>query len=137
MSSAEFFAKAGVKILNSLGVVDYISFGSESGDIYSLEKTADLIMSEAFEEKVSELMKSNESKKLGYPQICDIALKQLSEGVQTPAFSTPNNILALEYIKELHLDSQRYTCCQALSRPYHTLRTLNRYAPIGGMLLPD
>ena len=38
MSSAEFFAKAGVKILNSLGVVDYISFGSESGDIYSLEK---------------------------------------------------------------------------------------------------
>ena len=101
MSSAEFFAKAGVKILNSLGVVDYISFGSESGDIYSLEKTAELIMSETFEEKVSELMKLNESKKLGYPQICDIALKQLSEGHPTPTFSTPNNILALEYIKAI------------------------------------
>ena len=33
LSSAENFADGAVKILNSLGVVDYISFGSEIGEI--------------------------------------------------------------------------------------------------------
>ena len=30
ISSAENFAEGGIKILNSLGIVDYLSFGSES-----------------------------------------------------------------------------------------------------------
>ena len=33
MSSAEFFAKSGVRIANEIGIVDYLVFGSENGDI--------------------------------------------------------------------------------------------------------
>ncbi|NLE05006.1 MAG: nucleotidyltransferase family protein, partial [Crenarchaeota archaeon] len=40
-SSAEYFASGGVSILNSLGIVDYLSFGSEEGSIDTLESTAE------------------------------------------------------------------------------------------------
>ena len=45
MSSAEFFAKSGVKIADSIGVVDYLVFGSESGDINELSDIASVTLS--------------------------------------------------------------------------------------------
>ena len=39
-SSAEFFSRSGVKIAHSLGVVDYLSFGSECGSIEELVNAA-------------------------------------------------------------------------------------------------
>ena len=44
MSSAEFFARSAVSIFNSLGCIDYISFGSELGDVVTLERTAELML---------------------------------------------------------------------------------------------
>ena len=46
VSSAEFFAFGAVSILNCIGIVDCISFGSESGDIRSLKKLAKILVSE-------------------------------------------------------------------------------------------
>ena len=46
VSSAEFFAKGAVSILNSLGVVDNIFFGSECGDSKKLLKIAKVLVSE-------------------------------------------------------------------------------------------
>ena len=45
-SSAEFFARSGVKIADSLGIVDYLSFGSESGDINVLVEAAKITSSD-------------------------------------------------------------------------------------------
>ena len=45
-SSAENFADGAIKILNSLGIVDYISFGSETGDISTLNDVASVLYSE-------------------------------------------------------------------------------------------
>jgi cytidyltransferase-like protein len=45
MSSAEFFAKSGVKIASEIGVVDYLVFGSESGDIRELSDIASIMSS--------------------------------------------------------------------------------------------
>ena len=42
ISSAENFAYGAVKILDSLNIVDYISFGSEFGDLSVLDKFADI-----------------------------------------------------------------------------------------------
>ena len=42
MSSAKYFASAGVSILNSLGFVDYMIFGSQIGDIDELKKLASI-----------------------------------------------------------------------------------------------
>ena len=100
MSSAEFFAKSAVNILNSLGCVDVLSFGSESGDIDTLVKIATAMSSNIYTDTVEELMASPESAKLGYPRICEQAFISLfGQGIDFD-FS-PNNILAVEYIKAL------------------------------------
>ena len=96
MASAEFFAGAGVHILSELQCVDYLSFGSESGDIDALNRTAALMLTPRFAEAFDELSTNAANKKLGYAALCEKALRSLDP--DTVAL-TPNNILALEYIK--------------------------------------
>ena len=52
LSSAEFFAEGGVKLLNSLNIVDYLSFGSESGNIEKLKSIAEKLNSEKIKLKI-------------------------------------------------------------------------------------
>ena len=99
MASAEIFARSGVKILNAIGVVDYLSFGSESGDLDELYRTAKLMLSEEYQAALKNVM-NGDNKAKGYPEQCELALKSVSDGYRTVAPS-PNNILALEYIKAL------------------------------------
>ena len=49
LSSAEGFAFGAVSLLDSLGCVDVLSFGSEAGSIDPLEKAVNLMNSERFE----------------------------------------------------------------------------------------
>lgn len=44
--SADFFAKGAIEILNHLGIVDYLSFGSESGNMEHLSSVATLFHEE-------------------------------------------------------------------------------------------
>ena len=64
MASAEYFAKAGVCIADSVGVVDAISFGSESGSIDELCTAAENILSPEFDDEIKRLTKDNTS--MGY-----------------------------------------------------------------------
>ena len=107
MSSAELFALAGVRIINSLGTVDYLSFGSECGDIALLEKTAKLLMSPEYESAISSLISDPEQKDVGYPKLTERALRALLGENEKYAAMTPNNILALEYIKALRITKSR------------------------------
>ena len=97
MSSAEFFAAASVHIANSIGVVDIIAFGSESGNIDILEKTASNLTSPLIDREITRLMSEKED--LGYAEIRDLAYRNVY-GSEAP-ISTSNNILAVEYIKAL------------------------------------
>lgn len=101
MASAELFALAGVRILNAIGTVDYLSFGSESGDIRLLQHTAELISLPEYENILTELISDADKKDGGYPKLCEMALRRLTgrEGGYAPL--TPNNILAIEYIRAL------------------------------------
>lgn len=100
MASAEFFAKSAVHILNSLGCVDVISFGSEIGDIKTLEKIAKVMVSNNYTSLLKQYIDDAKFAKIGYPEICELALnKTLGEDFSVPF--TPNNILAIEYIKAL------------------------------------
>lgn len=96
-ASAEFFAKAGIHIAVSAGA-DVISFGSECGDISMLERMARNMLSPEYKEKLASLDNSEEHKTLGYPKLCELAYKELY-CAEKDNFFTPNNILALEYIK--------------------------------------
>ncbi len=101
MSCAELFAKSGVRIANALGVVDYLVFGSESGDISELSNLAGIMMSEEYSLTLDAISSSADYKECGYPELCEIALSKLY-GKNIPRdFYSPNNILAIEYIKAL------------------------------------
>ena len=96
-ASAEIFAMAGIHIANMLGGIDYLSFGSESGDIDKLTETARLMLSDEYEIAYSTLKKQ---KNLCHPELCQKVLNTIVHD-EICTDLTPNNILALEYIKAL------------------------------------
>ena len=101
ISSAENFADGAVKILNSLGVVDYISFGSEIGEISPLNDVASILYREPkeFQSLILAQLKSG----LSYPKAREIALSQFfgNSKKYSEVLNNPNNILAVEYLKAL------------------------------------
>ena len=101
MSSAEFFAKSGVKIANEIGIVDYLVFGSESGDIRSLSDLATITLSSEYQLMLETLSEDNNFKEFGYPELCEIAMSRLYGKELSRDFFTPNNILSIEYIKAI------------------------------------
>ena len=99
-SSAEIFATAGVHIAGSIGA-DYLVFGSECGDISRLTEATDIIMSDSFKEKVEAITTNKDYLSLGYPKIAEMAYRELVNGNYAVDISSPNNILAIEYIKAI------------------------------------
>ena len=96
MASAEFFAEAGVSIADAVGA-DYLAFGAESGDISVLNGYADLMLDESYKERFDSLDATGAD---GYAKICEKASLELAKEQGLPPISfTPNNILALEYLK--------------------------------------
>ena len=100
MSCAEIFAKSAVHIMNSLGCVDVLSFGSENGNIEQLTGIARAMLSDEYYALMKELSVDEKHTGLSYPKMCELALKRLDSNNVGVEF-TPNNILALEYIKAL------------------------------------
>lgn len=94
--SADLFAKGAVELLDQLGIVDYLSFGSESGNSETLSSVASFINEEPEEYRV--LLKSYLSKGLSFPKARSCALEDLT-GIAS--ISTPNDVLGVEYIKHL------------------------------------
>ena len=101
ISSAENFADGAVKILNSLGVVDYISFGSEIGEIDPMNSIAEILYNEPKE--FSSLIKAQLRSGLSYPKAREIAISQFfgNSKKYTDILNNPNNILGIEYLKAL------------------------------------
>lgn len=100
-ASAEYFASGAVAILDRLGIIDYLCFGSECGNIEILSDIADVLISESdeFKNVLKRCLKEGHS----YPKarndaIC-VAAPYLKEYLDV--LNYPNNILGLEYIKAL------------------------------------
>lgn len=93
-ASAEYFALGAVSLLESLGCVDAVCFGSECGDIKVLEEIADILEEEP--EAYKTALKKGLKKGLSFPAARQQALKQYED-----VLSAPNNILGIEYLKAL------------------------------------
>lgn len=101
ISSAENFADGAIKILNSLGIVDYISFGSETADINILKNIANVLY---FEPNEYKNILSHELKKgLSFPKARENSLLMYLNDIRkySGILSSPNNILGIEYLKAL------------------------------------
>lgn len=101
ISSAENFAEGAIKILNSLNIVDYLSFGSELCDVRMLDDFAKVLYNEP-KEFVS-ILNHELGKGISYPKARENALLMYLNDIRKYAnvLSCPNNILAIEYLKAL------------------------------------
>lgn len=97
--SAEMFARGGIGILEGLGAVDTVSFGSESGDIDSLKRLADHLISEPDEYK--EALKKNLMTGMSFPAARQLAVCETAGAAMARLLEEPNNILATEYLKQI------------------------------------
>ena len=99
-SSAEFFAGGAISIINNLSCIDYLGFGSETGDIASMQKIASILTDEpkAFADSLKENLKSG----MNYAAARSAALSSCT-GSYSSLISNPNDILGTEYIKALLL----------------------------------
>ncbi len=104
-SSAEHFAFGGIGILDGLGIVEGISFGVETDRPNELEKAAMLLADETprFQASLKEAL----SEGLSYAAARSRALKETVGGETEEVIRQPNNILAVEYLKQLYRRSSR------------------------------
>lgn len=100
-SSAEYFATGAVTLLDKLGVVDYLCFGSECGDVHMLEQLADILLEEP--EEYSALLKKYLRQGLSYPNARAAALMQFRPDLSDArdVLASANNILGIAYLKAL------------------------------------
>ena len=96
MSSAEFFARGGVAIAESIGVVDYLVFGSECGDVRVLSDIASVMLSSEYQLTMDTLRDDPQFRERGYPELCEIALSRIYGREVSRDFFSPNNILGIE-----------------------------------------
>lgn len=101
-ASAEYFAMAGVALFDKMGCIDGICFGAENDDLELLSMIADILISEpeAYRSLLSAYLKEG----LAFPTARSKALCQYFANYEREIFNalnTPNNILAIEYLKAL------------------------------------
>ena len=101
ISSAENFANGGVRVLNTLGIVDSISFGMEADDISTLNNIANVLYMEPPEYKA--ILEHELSKGNSFPKARENALMMYLNDIKRYAnvLKGSNNILAIEYLKAL------------------------------------
>lgn len=122
-SSAEYFAMGAVTLLDRLGVVNHLCFGSECGEIEILDRLADILLTEPTQ--YTELLRQYLREGLSYPVARTTALLDYapSLSVYRDVLSSPNNILGIEYIKALHRRNSQI-------KPFTTLRIGSDYHDI-------
>ncbi|MCR5501459.1 MAG: nucleotidyltransferase family protein [Lachnospiraceae bacterium] len=103
LSSAEGFASGGVSILDRLGVVDHLSFGSECGDLPLMDRAARVLLDP--DPAFDAMLKKALTEGVSYPKAVSDTLTSLHE--DPSLFSGPNNILGIEYLKALRRADSR------------------------------
>lgn len=105
LSGAEDFARGAMYILNSMGCIDELSFGSESGDINKLLPAvqASIACSQTLE------LKSMLDNGYSYPSAMHVLAEKKFGKQVGDVFNWPNNILAIEYIKAISYLNSKIT----------------------------
>lgn len=96
VASAQNFAAGGIKLLDSLGIVDSVAFGTEYNR-YDLLNSAASINPDSYSEEISSLMNTGLSYGAAISRIIAAKL-QISEDT----LREPNTILAIEYMRAIN-----------------------------------
>ncbi|MBD5527589.1 MAG: nucleotidyltransferase [Lachnospiraceae bacterium] len=100
--SAEYFARGAISMLDHLGMIDFLCFGSECSEIQFLSQFADIFLKEPepYKKILLEKLKLGYSYPTARSNALVIAYPELAADISV--ISSPNNILGIEYIKALH-----------------------------------
>lgn len=121
LSSAETFARGAVSLLDKLGIVDSLCFGSECGDINLLMDFAKELLHETplFKETLARELRIGHT----YPQARNAALDASAPHLtaHTSVLTSPNNILGIEYCKALLSCGSKIVPCtvERIGASYH------------------
>lgn len=96
VSGAQSFAGAGVELLDALGCVDTLVFGSECGDTARIAEAAGLLASPEF----PSLLKEELAHGVSFASARESALRHISPA-SADLIASPNDILAVEYVSAL------------------------------------
>ena len=96
--SAEYFAQGSISLLNRLGCIDSICFGSECGDLHLLKEIAQILADEPIEYQTA--LKQALKEGASFPAARQEALNIYSDKY-SEILASPNNILGIEYLKAL------------------------------------
>ena len=102
LSSAEGLAHGAVGLLDSLGQLTHLSFGSECGDIDLIRDTAEALIDPA----MNAAIKAELGGGVPYAAARQEALRKRDPHL-ADILDTPNNILAVEYVKALYDEGSR------------------------------
>ena len=94
LRSAEGFADGGVELLDRLGCAEALCFGSESGDLSALEKTAAVLDTPEFAEALKRELTGGTPFAAARARAARALL-----GESAAVLDTPNDLLAVEYIR--------------------------------------
>lgn len=97
LSPAEVYARGAMYVLKGLGCVNELSFGSECGDLGLLSQAVKAAYLCSKKPELEELMRRGTS----YPKALQIVIRQTYGDTIGGLFSSPNNVLAIEYLKAM------------------------------------
>ncbi len=106
MATAERFAFGGVSIAESLNCVDLLAFGSETGNLALLSRAAKLLNTGDVPEKEEfspfrQALEQALATGATYAKARSLAAQKLLGEEFSPIFSNPNDLLAIEYLRQL------------------------------------
>ncbi len=96
LAPAERFAHGAVALLTATGTVTHLAFGSECGDVDAIRRVAAFLCEKGTVTRIRERMKTGLSFAAARQQVTEEALGETSSLLRTP-----NDILAVEYVKAL------------------------------------
>lgn len=120
-ASAEYFAKGGVSLLHNTGVVTHLGFGAESTNLSLLQEISNILIQtpSVFEKQLQKELRNGVS----FPVARAIALETVliaAGHTDIPEIqsilSSPNNILAIEYLKALSVLNSPIIPCPLLRK---------------------
>ncbi|WP_278287068.1 nucleotidyltransferase family protein [Clostridium sp. AM58-1XD] len=119
--SAEDFAACGVALLDRLGTVDSLFFGSECGTVRPLSDAASILLNEPpeFSGTLKELLRHGHSFPSARGRALSAAMKREADPTMNDCkneadFSSPNNILGIEYCKAILKQNSAVKPCTLL-----------------------
>ncbi|MGN0797385.1 MAG: nucleotidyltransferase family protein [Christensenellales bacterium] len=100
---AELFALGAIKVISHFNQPSYLCFGCENPDVDSITRLADILTDNR---QVDTLTQSNLSQGLSYPQAYSLAVRKACKTSDNDDLASlldsPNNLLAIEYIKAIN-----------------------------------